>query len=126
MLLAIACDQDPLGCAVGKLPGGYGLEQWEGAQHHYLRGPGETPSGGVLEGTVTEIGWTDEFIVARRHANFRGDPDGWMVINIRTRMIRGPVPEAQWRLEPGLRGIVITSSTEAWKKLPKCRSLNLT
>jgi len=55
---------------------------------------GEQPEGGgVLEGGVEKIGWNDQYIVALRHATFRGDPDGWMKIDVHTKQITGPISE---------------------------------
>jgi hypothetical protein len=39
---------------------------------------------GVVEGTVTQIGWNDKFILVNRKASFGGDKDGWMIINATT------------------------------------------
>ena len=76
LIVILGCDQDPLGCAVGKLPSGYRLLRWDGDQDYYLIGPGKDEGGGVLDGTVVQIGWTDQFIVAQRHANFTATATG--------------------------------------------------
>jgi hypothetical protein len=100
---------------------GYGLERWnENRELYYLRGPNEKPGGGVLEGTVIEIGWNDRFIVANRHANFGGDPSGWMVVDTQTHAISGPYPKPIWQSQRELRGIVTFPAQETWSRLPKC------
>jgi hypothetical protein len=76
LIVILGCDQDPLGCAVGKLPSGYRLLRWDGDQDYYLIGPDKDEGRGVLDGTVVQIGWTDQFIVAQRHANFTATATG--------------------------------------------------
>ena len=124
LFLLIRCDQDPFGCAIADLPGPYGLEQWEDEERYNLRGPGEQEQygGGVLRGTVLKIGWNSRYIVAERYANFRGDPDGWMIVNVATREVTGPVAEDQWRQNANLKNITVRSAATAWQSQPKCRS----
>ena len=122
LLLLSGCDQDPLGCSIGTLPGGYGLQQWDSGDLYYLKGPGETETGGVLEGTVSQIGWNDQFIVAERHSTFRGDADGWMLVNVRSHQISGPYRESAWRKNPVLSNVRVYKASSAWQTLPKCRT----
>ena len=64
---------------------------------------------GVLEGVVTDIGWNDRAIVARRIASFGGDASGWMVIDVSTDKIEGAFSDQAFRAklasEWRLRGI---------------------
>jgi hypothetical protein len=97
----------PFGGSERRIAGPYRLEQWEDGATYYLRGPGEDPDGGggLLEGTVTRIAWTRGVIVARRYANFRGDPDGWMVIDVRARTLTGPLSDSALAARPDLAAI---------------------
>jgi hypothetical protein len=125
IFLVSACDLDQLGCSIGKMPHGYGLQRWEDGKLYYLLGPNEKPGGGVLEGTVAEIGWNDRFIIANRHANFGGDPGGWMIIDTEAKKITGPVPKTQLQSRHELKDIVIFPASAAWKRLPRCQSPRL-
>ncbi len=73
--------------------------------------------GGVLEGTVERIGWTRERIVARRHSNFRGDPDGWMIVDVRCQTVAGPLSDSAFSASPDLSSIPIFSADSAWRRL---------
>lgn len=97
-------DQDPFGRSKRAITGKYLLEQFEGGVY-YLREEGaDQQGGGLLEGTVDEIRWTNGIIAARRTAIFRGDPDGWMIIDVRSDKIRGPLSDEQFRTNyPNLR-----------------------
>jgi hypothetical protein len=94
--------------------GPYRLEPFEGKFYLEKAGAEET-GGGCIEGTVQEIGWTNGFIFAKRYANYRGDPDGWMVIDVTKQSMIGPLPEAEFRQKyPGVQTL---SPEAAWKKL---------
>jgi hypothetical protein len=97
-----------------KVDGPYRLEPFEGKFYLEKAGAEET-GGGCIEGTVQEIGWTNGFIFAKRYANYRGDPDGWMVIDVTKQSMIGPLPEAEFRQKyPGVQTL---SPEAAWKKL---------
>jgi hypothetical protein len=52
---------------------------------------------GVLEGVVTDIGWNDRAIVAKRIASIGGDASGWMVIDVSTDKIEGAFSDQAFR-----------------------------
>ncbi len=64
---------------------------------------------GVLGGIVTDIGWNDRAIVAKRIASIGGDASGWMVIDVSTDKIEGAFSDQAFReklaSEPRLKGI---------------------
>jgi hypothetical protein len=75
-----------VGCSDTKsLPGNYKLERWEDNKTYYLLGPSkqseDSKGGGLIDGTVIRLAWNGEIIGAERHSTFRGDPDGWMIID---------------------------------------------
>jgi hypothetical protein len=75
------------------------LEQWEDGNTYYLNKKGHKGSGsggGLLDGTVQRIGWSQRYIVAKRYSTFRGDPDGWMVIDLQSGEITGPFSDAEF------------------------------
>jgi hypothetical protein len=65
---------------------------------HYLTGPGSTnqDGGGAIDGSVLEMAWNGDVIAAKRYATFRGDPDGWMTIDTKTKKVAGPLTEEQF------------------------------
>ena len=40
------------------------------------------------------------FIFARRYATYRGDPDGWMIIDVNKRSMTGPISETAPSIQP--------------------------
>jgi hypothetical protein len=104
-----------LGCRdIGQ--SGYALCQGEDKSLYYLQRSGDAISGGgVLDGTVETIGWDSSSIIARRHSTFRGDPDGLMVLDIRSGRVSGPVdPKDIERAYPPVKQ---QSASVAWSNL---------
>ena len=116
VLYATGCmDQDPLNLSQRKVSGRYLLERFEGGNFYLEQKSGEQGGGGCIEGTVEAIGWTNGFIFAKRYATNRGDPDGWMVIDVAKESMVGPLSESEFREKyPGVQTL---SPEEAWKKL---------
>lgn len=74
----------------------YALCRWEDGKTFYLVLDGQEPSGGgVIDGAVEMMGYNNDVIVARRYATFRGDPDGWMVVDVKRKSARGPVADEE-------------------------------
>lgn len=107
-----------IGCSPGqrKISGPYRLVRFDENGKFYLEKAGaEKPGGGCIEGTVEEIGWTNELIFARRHSTYRGDPDGWMVIDVRKESVIGPLSYAEFRQKyPGVQTL---APEDVWRKL---------
>jgi hypothetical protein len=118
VLMLSSCGQDPLHMSYRTVQGNFVLHRWEDGKTYYLERKGRDVSGGgVLDGTVTAIGWNSSYIVARRHALFAGDPDGWMIVSVRDRSVRGPYSDDQVKAMPEMRGITALSSEQAFKEL---------
>ena len=102
------------------IAGDYRLEQWEDGKTYYLhkRGQDDSSSGGsIIGGTVLRIGWSSRYIVVERHSIYRGDADGWMIIDLQSGAVSGPFTEADLRTHAEAQGIQIYDASEAWKKL---------
>jgi hypothetical protein len=113
----VSCDQDPLGLAYKGLPGGYYLHRWEDGKTYYLEDKRKQgSSGGIIDGTVEEIGWNTRFILVKRQSLFKGDPDGWMLIDVINKEIRGPVGRDVVEI-PEAKGIEIMLPDVAWSSL---------
>ena len=115
LLIVLVCAS---GCnpSQRKVDGAYRLERFDENGKFYLEKSGvEETGGGCIDGTVEEIGWTNGIIFAKRYATYRGDPDGWMVIDVAKQSMIGPLPEAEFRQKyPSVQTL---SPEDAWKKL---------
>ena len=109
------------GCGNERLVAGdFRLELFEDGKTYYLHKKGQDDSsegGSIIGGIVLRIGWSKRFIVAERHSIYRGDPDGWMVIDAQSGAISGPFAEIELRAKPEAQGLQIYDVDEAWKKL---------
>lgn len=96
---------------------GYSLcRNEDGPTVFYLEPNDQSPSGGgVLNGTVESIGWSDKTIVASRHSTFRGDRDGLMIVDIASKKIYGPIDQSVATKD--YRAIKLTSAADAWAQL---------
>lgn len=116
LLCAAGCmDQDPLNLSQRKVAGPYMLERFEGGKFYLQKKGTNQDGGGFIEGTVEEIGWTNGFIFAKRYATFRGDPDGWMIIDVAKQSIAGPLTDAEFKQR--YSGVQTFLPEDAWKKL---------
>lgn len=99
-----------------RLPGGYLLERWEDGKTFYLWAPGDSrhEGGGAIDGTVQRIAWNNELIVAERYSTFRGDPDGWMAIDVKSHKVAGPLSSAEFSDIQAKHHFVIRSASDAW------------
>lgn len=118
MIALSGCDADLFnsGCrAIGS--SGYSLcRNQDGPTVFYLEPNNQSPSGGgVLEGTVQSIGWSDNVIVARRQSTFRGDVDGLMVVDIASKKVDGPISQDVVAKTYPL--ITLGTASDVWKKL---------
>jgi hypothetical protein len=108
-------DQDPFNLSQRRVAGPYMLEDF---QHDtfYLRKKGsEQDGGGCIEGTVEAIGWTNGFIYAKRYSTYRGDPDGWMIINVAKQSMIGPLSDAEFKQK--YPNVQTFRPEDAWRKL---------
>jgi len=90
-----------------QLSGGYYLERFdEGGTSYYVGAPGKAlDGGGVFDGTVQEIGWNKDWILARVRRIYRGDPDGWYLLNVKTGQIAGPLQSSELKTNSALSSI---------------------
>lgn len=114
-----ACDQDPFGLSHRRVSGDYYLQQWEDGQTYYLDDSDteSTSGGGVLDGTVEKIGWDNDYIVVKRNPMFAGDGEGWMVVDVRKKIVSGPYSKQFVDKLPQARGIKFFDPAKAWNIL---------
>lgn len=112
-----------MGCSDTKsLPGNYRLERWEDGETYYLLGPSkmfseDVSGGGLIEGVVVRMAWDGEIIGAERYATFRGAPDGWMIIDIKSGKISGPVSKTEFDAIRIKRRLDVKEARVAWEEL---------
>jgi hypothetical protein len=110
LLCGIGCSQSSR-----RVEGPYRLEQFESGKFYLEKAGAPETGGGCIEGTVEQIGWTSGFIFAKRYSTYRGDPDGWMIIDVAKQSIVGPITDPDFRQKyPSVQTL---SPEEAWKKL---------
>ena len=111
-----ACDQDPLGLSERAIGANYVLER---AESNYFLIDANHPDtvGGVIEGVVLAIGWDQQRIVVERHSIFRGDPDGFLIIDLKTRAMRGPLTREALTADPEVGAIKLLPAAQAWESL---------
>jgi hypothetical protein len=119
VLALVGCDQDPFGNSYRGIAGPYYLLRWEDGKTFYITSSraAENIGGGVVGGTVDPIGWSGDRILAKRIAMFRGDGDGWMLIDVKQQTVRGPFSDAQLSTLVEAKGIRPLAAATAWNKL---------
>ena len=65
-----------------KIVGNYYLWQWEGGRSYYLVDKHTSPNGGgLIDGTVQTIAWSDNYIYIQKKPLFSGEKKGWVIID---------------------------------------------
>ena len=122
VILTLACASLP-GCIdqfidCRKGAGSYCLMQWEDGQTYYLMdGRGDDRPGGAIDGVVRAIAWGPDLILVDRKPLFGGDPDGWLVIDVRKHTVQGPVTHAEATATIARRSLRSATAPAAWKQL---------
>jgi hypothetical protein len=97
------------GCNQSRRPlsGHYYLERYdEGGTSYYVTAPGSLgDGGGVFDGTVQEVGWNQDWILARVKRIYHGDPSGWYALNLKTNQISGPFQDTELKTNPNFDNI---------------------
>ena len=115
LFIASGCDLNLLNSGCRPINEKYSLCQNEDRTYIIMQSSEQPEAGGVLEGQVLKIGWNDQYIVASRYSTFRGDPDGWMLIDIRIQKVVGPVGESA--AKPLLGSAPLKDAATAWADL---------
>ena len=120
LMIILAC---LTGCSPAQrtISGPYRLERFDENGKFYIeKAGGEKPGGGCIEGTVEEIGLTNGLIFAKRHSTYRGDPDGWMIIDVSKQSITGPLSDADFKERyPGVQTL---APENLWRRLYEHRT----
>ena len=100
-----------------RLSGGYSLERFdEGGTSFYVTAPGTAlDGGGVFDGTVEEIGWNNDWILARVIKSYRGDTNGWYAIQLKTGKVAGPFQDGEIKSNATLSQIQVMQPTAVFR-----------
>jgi hypothetical protein len=107
--LFIGCNQ-----STRKLINDYSLERFEENGMYYLITPGDLSGGGVFDGTIQEIGWNHDWILARVTRLSHGDTNGWYILNLITKQVIGPIQESELRTNSAFSKISCHDSAEVF------------
>ncbi len=115
LILTGCMDSDPFGLSIRRIIGDYKLEQFESGHYYLLKNGVQGSGGGFLDGIVLELGWDASIIAAKRYSTFRGDPDGWMFIDLATGATTGPFTDDEFRKRYPL--LKTAEAKSAWQNL---------
>jgi len=118
VFLQAACDIDLFGNDRRAIVGPYGLFLGEGKFYLILDKWDNKQPCGILEGSVTELGWNDEVILANQQT-CSGKPSGWMVVHVKTGMIDPPINSVRLQKRPDLSRIQVMPAGTAWDRLKR-------
>jgi hypothetical protein len=98
-----------------KLVDGYVLERFEENGEYYLESSKtESDGGGVFDGTIKEIGWNQNWILANVTKLYHGDTNGWYALNLKTEQIIGPIQDSELKTNLALLKIECRSPADVF------------
>ena len=77
-----------------KLTHGYRLERFDENGKYYVIASEDLSGGGVFDGTIEQIGWDQDWILARVTRLYHGDTNGWYALDLKSKHIIGPIQES--------------------------------
>lgn len=83
-----------------------------------LGGPGKPAgdAGGYVDGTVDSLGWSGSRLIAwRGRPTYGGDRAGWMVVDVTSGSVTGPLSSAARLQDSSLAAIPVRSANLVWK-----------
>lgn len=84
-----------------------------------LGGPGKPAGdgGGYVEGDVDSLGWSEtRLLVWRSRPTFGGDAPGWMIVDVASGQVSGPISAESRARNPELSRIPVRSASAVWRK----------
>ena len=89
-----------------------------GPKHYYLhKGIWDMSPGGVFEGTIQEIGWNKDWIVAKVERICGIDPNGWYVLDVKRGSVMAPITYENLAKNTNWDSIKCVPVSEAYEKL---------
>ena len=103
-----------------KIVGNYYLWQWEGGRSYYLVDKHTSPNaGGLIDGTVQTIAWSDNYIYIHKKPLFSGEEKGWVIIDVKNQKQTNTISEQIMKERLTTNGdsnIQFYSAESAWEK----------
>jgi len=118
LLISLALLMLMLGCGSNRMlvAGSYYLERFSENGRFYLRQRGDRSNGGVFDGHLLQIGANQDIVIAYVKRLYRGDPDGWYMLNARTGKVSGPLTECELRAVCNTNGITCEPVDAVWAR----------
>lgn len=116
LLIAIATSIFVCGCepSTKDVTHGYRLERFDENGQYYVIAPKDLSGGGVFDGTIEQIGWNQDWILARVTRLYHGDTNGWYALDLKTKRMVGPIQESELRANPALSKIKCRDAETVW------------
>ena len=77
-------------------------------------------AGGLIDGTVQTIAWSDNYIYIEKKPLFSGEKEGWVIIDVKKQKITETISEQVMKERLSANGdskIQFYSAESAWRKL---------
>jgi hypothetical protein len=86
-----------------KVAQGYTLERFnENGKYYLIASEDPLSGGGVFDGTIEQIGWNHDWILAQVTRLASTDTNGWYALDLKTKRVIGPIQESELRTNPTL------------------------
>lgn len=117
-IISLALLFSVLGCSSQRVPvvGSYYLEKFSENGRFYMRQPGDRSNGGVFDGYLLYIGANEDVVIAYVKRLYRGDPDGWYTLDVKTGKVSRPLSESERNKLCNKNGIACESVDAIWAR----------
>jgi hypothetical protein len=118
--LIAGCDQDIFNNRCRQLHESFFLIKWEDGKTFYLNNSCDLNNingGGLIEGTIKELGSNSKYIFIKRVPLFSGEPEDWIVIDKENHTLVGPFSTLDSNTQEKMKEVKLTSANEAWNNL---------
>lgn len=120
--LIAGCDQDIFENRCRQLFNSFYIVKWEDGKTFYLNNScdlsnNNSNGGGMIEGTVKEIGSNSRYVFIKRMPLFSGEPEDWILIDKENHTLIGPFSSLDSNFRKKLEGVKLINANEAWNNL---------
>lgn len=117
--LITGCDQDIFKKRCRQLYESYYVIKWEDGKTFYLNKSCDPNinGGGIIEGTIKEIGENSRYVFIKRVPLFSGEPEDWIVLDKTNRTLLGPFGILDSNTQEKMKGVKLKTANEAWNNL---------
>lgn len=106
------------GCGSQKVPvgGSYYLDKFSENGRFYMRQRGDDSVGGVFDRYVLQMGAKEDVVLAYIRRLYRGDCDGWYVLDVKWGKVSGPLSDSERQRICTLNGITCEPVEAFWDR----------